>query len=153
MRWRTLCLLAVLSCGGQTAPGSSSHDAGQGTDTGPGTGSGTGNGSGTGSGSGTRPGGDNGTGTGSGTGTGTVVDAGEICATSNPSSCVCVCSVAAEDAGCQNPQCSFDHAFCTGPATGCPTGQVCASYGDLCTPMCGDDGGCPAGMGAIHLLP
>jgi hypothetical protein len=128
MRWRALCVLAVLSCGGQTTPESGGHDAGRGTDTG--------------------SGGD------TGSDSGTHTDASGACPTdTEPARCVCVCSASSSDSGCKNPECSFDHADCIGAAAGCPAGQICRAYGDLCTPLCSDDGGCPAGMGALHLLP
>ena len=65
--------------------------------------------------------------------------------------CFCIC--APGDSGCESFTCSFDFAGMTGTAAGCPTGDVCSAYGDLCTPRCGDDGGCATGMQAIHLVP
>jgi hypothetical protein len=151
--------LAVMAigCGGRvTEPGGggSSGAGGASGSTGDGGSSGAGGTSGT-----TGTGGSSGVGgtsgaTGAGGSSGVVTDdGGGPCSSKHSASCVCVCADSAGDSGCVNPVCSFSEAYCFGPRAGCPAEQVCSVYGDICTPICGDDGACPEGMMAVHLLP
>jgi hypothetical protein len=91
--------------------------------------------------------------TGAGGSSGVVEDDGGPCSSKHSASCVCVCADSSGDSGCVNEVCPFSEAYCFGPSAGCPPGQVCSVYGDICTPVCGNDGTCPEGMKALHLLP
>jgi hypothetical protein len=136
----TLAVMAI-GCGGRvTEPGGGSGAGGTSGTTGTGGSSGVGGTSGV---------------TGAGGSSGVVADDGGPgpCSSKHSASCVCVCADSAGDSGCVNPVCSFSEAYCFGPRAGCPPEQVCSVYGDICTPICGDDGACPDGMMAVHLLP